>query len=314
MIELSPVQLARAVSDLTGLSDFEDAAKSLSKTSRAYNKSIKEAENRIDKFDERLSKYDGLLSIRRRYDKLLKDYKIFSEESEKEKSMSELGTRYNSVLEQGKSIATNLKKTKEISTDFSVDSINEDVANLIQLIGFIERWSSANHQIHIIDSNLLEVKKIEPIEIEDVSHCRAIFELYNKWQETCTKIHSKEGTLASTESFDSSVDVSSVQRLREMIQLAQSHSAIMASGKKIFQFLKSELFTVFEVQYDSSLNKKFELLEKYNELLAKEDKAVERISVCQEGLSTLDSCISELRAEMITRGLICESCGQVIKK
>jgi DNA repair exonuclease SbcCD ATPase subunit len=60
LVDLSPTDLPRTISELTGIDDFEKAAQLLGKRSRQAERQAKESQERLDQYAIDLQQYDGL--------------------------------------------------------------------------------------------------------------------------------------------------------------------------------------------------------------------------------------------------------------
>lgn len=115
LVSLTPTELPRAISQLTGLDDFEDGAKELAKQARQFDRKIKDSVERLARIEEDLSQYDGLDAQLRRLER-------YEEEMERletlDQSLAEAQTllqQYEDVMREGRQAKKLLDAAKPVA-------------------------------------------------------------------------------------------------------------------------------------------------------------------------------------------------------
>lgn len=106
LVSLSPTELPRSISELTGINDFEDAAQLLSKRGKAMERQAKECQTRIDAYEESLEKFNGL-------DDKLCNLEKLEKKSESVDYIEKIILQISRILEEYENVISNVDKATE---------------------------------------------------------------------------------------------------------------------------------------------------------------------------------------------------------
>lgn len=114
LVSLTPTELPRCISELTGLDDYETAALDLAKNARRFDRKVKEVKERITSIEAELEQYQGLDAEIQAYDEMAK----IIEEAEAARIEAEDAEgrlqEYNLILEQGRQIIADINEAKKV--------------------------------------------------------------------------------------------------------------------------------------------------------------------------------------------------------
>ncbi|MBS1722416.1 MAG: AAA family ATPase [Armatimonadetes bacterium] len=116
LVSLSPTELPRAISELTGLDDYEEAAMSLAKRARQYDRQIREAKDRVAGYEAELAQFANLEEDLQQYEALqqaLEDANGLLGTINLGESLLE---DYNEVRAQGRSAKKELDSARQVLT------------------------------------------------------------------------------------------------------------------------------------------------------------------------------------------------------
>lgn len=150
LVDLSPTDLPRTLSELTGTHNLQNAAESLQKNSRSYDRIIKEKSDKIDKLNKDLEQYDY---VDKDYDKIEKI----------EEKLKNIKTEYDKVklardfVNSNNDIAKEAKKTKDaLAKDNLLISLKKTYLGLEEKS---KTWANAKSYLQIYASHAKEYKK-----------------------------------------------------------------------------------------------------------------------------------------------------------
>lgn len=150
LVDLSPTDLPRTLSELTGTHNLQNAAESLQKNSRSYDRIIKEKSDKIDKLNKDLEQYDY---VDKDYDKIEKI----------EEKLKNIKTEYDKVklardfVNSNNDIAKEAKKTKDaLAKDNLLISLKKTYLDLEEKS---KTWANAKSYLQIYASHAKEYKK-----------------------------------------------------------------------------------------------------------------------------------------------------------
>jgi DNA repair exonuclease SbcCD ATPase subunit len=114
LVSLTPTELPRCISELTGLDDYETAALELAKNARRFDRKVKEVKDRITSIEAELEQYQGLDTEIQSYDEMAKlidtaeAARVDAEDAENRLQ------EYNLIIEQGRQIIADINDAKKI--------------------------------------------------------------------------------------------------------------------------------------------------------------------------------------------------------
>lgn len=136
LVSLSASELPRAISRLTGIDDFEDAAEALNKKVNASNRIIKDCTKRIENFNEQLKKYDDLDDQLQKLDNMDELSKQIDDMSKNTLAAKNLLQKYNELMHSGRTANASLKQAEKITV------LADNLAPIKELVVLI---SNAKH-------------------------------------------------------------------------------------------------------------------------------------------------------------------------
>ena len=147
LVSLTETELPRIISELTGIDDFEEAAKSLAAEGKVAAKSVKTAEAQIERSENQLRQFTGLDERLKRYESLREKGRELQLIAQRYERGQALMTRYWDVMDQGKAANATLQVSRQIaSLSPKLNSIKEIAGRKTQGDRFIERRAEHNTQ------------------------------------------------------------------------------------------------------------------------------------------------------------------------
>ena len=209
LVSLTPTEMPRSISELTGINDFEEAAQILGKKSRQANDQMKEGQKRLDRYAQDLISYvdlderiDNLATLDEKANKVERIIVRINEVatlSDKYETVMVTGRRTSKQYKRAKAIAACGEKLPQVQ---EVAEIINDVSALYQNYLDIEK-NEDNFKLKILKAWSITspsiVKKVEKAKkatviIDDVSTliakykniedtAQSISSEYEKWNE-----------------------------------------------------------------------------------------------------------------------------------
>ena len=115
LVSLSPTELPRSISELTGISHFEEAAQILGKQSRQADRQAKEAQERLSGYEIDLESYVDLDTQLSKLNELEVEAAKAQEIISKIDNAENLKAKYELVMSNGRKTSKKLKRVKAIS-------------------------------------------------------------------------------------------------------------------------------------------------------------------------------------------------------
>ncbi len=133
LVSLSPSELPRAISDLTGINDFEEAAMELLKKSNSAKSRAKDSSSRIDKYELDLTQYVYLDQEILDLEQLEVKSKQIEDISLKNNEISQIIANYKHLQKEGLAAQLSKKNAERIAVLGQEITPARDVCNLVQL-------------------------------------------------------------------------------------------------------------------------------------------------------------------------------------
>lgn len=127
LVDLSPTDLPRTLSELTGIQNLQNAAEQLSKNARSYDRVLKEKNDKINNLKDKLSNYDYVEKDLEAIEKIEKQLSEINSKIEKTNKARQFISNNNKIAQEAK----NLKKSIQVNNDlFALNSKFIDLENL----------------------------------------------------------------------------------------------------------------------------------------------------------------------------------------
>ena len=161
LVSLTPTELPRCISELTGLDDYETAALDLAKNARRFDRKVKEVKDRITSIEAELEQYQGLDAEIQAYDEMSKlidegeAARIDAEDAENRLQ------EYNLILEQGRQIIADINEAKKVlvvEPDFN--SAKELESEIDRMLDALSEHSEIEEQIDQLKIEISNTGKI----------------------------------------------------------------------------------------------------------------------------------------------------------
>ena len=159
LVSLSTTELPRCISELTGLDDYENAAMSLAKSARQFDRKIKETKSRITGFEASMSQYQGLDNELSAYETLIELIEQAESIHNQIEDSENLIAEYKSIIEQGRQIIAEMSQHK------SMLNIQDDVkkaqtleSNIDNIVEITSDYHRICNQIDSLDNELESAK------------------------------------------------------------------------------------------------------------------------------------------------------------
>jgi len=161
LVSLTPTELPRCISELTGLDDYETAALDLAKNARRFDRKVKEVKERITSIEAELEQYQGLDAEIQAYDEMAK----MIEEAEAARIEAEDAENrlqeYNLILEQGRQIIADINEAKKIlvvEPEFnSAKALEIEIDNMLEALS---EYNDIGEQIDQLGAEISNTGKI----------------------------------------------------------------------------------------------------------------------------------------------------------
>jgi exonuclease SbcC len=140
LVNLTPTELPRAISQLTGLDDFEEGAKALAKSARQFDRKIKDSAERVARMDEELTKYDGLDAQLRRLERYEQEMEALEELASSFEDAEELVKQYAEVMREGKAAKAALDAARGLA------AMGDELETLQALVDSLDEAADAVEQ------------------------------------------------------------------------------------------------------------------------------------------------------------------------
>jgi len=115
LVTLSHTELPRAISRLTGIDDFEEAAELLNKKTNSANKQIKDSTKRIEHYDTQLKPFDNLDENLKRLEQMERLSSQIDEISETVSAAKRLKDNYEDLMVIGRTANAALKQADKLA-------------------------------------------------------------------------------------------------------------------------------------------------------------------------------------------------------
>lgn len=167
LVGLTPTELPRSLSELTGINDFEEAAKRLASDARRADNKAKDSSQRINAYQSDLEQYQDLDKQLDYLSKLEKWSDAVDDCGKKYDNALELQLRYSEIYDMGKQVANTLVRSKKLSV------LESDLNPALNLRDKLQTANSIlESEIHLksFEKNLLEdFKRTSAILIDDTN-------------------------------------------------------------------------------------------------------------------------------------------------
>jgi DNA repair exonuclease SbcCD ATPase subunit len=161
LVSLTPTELPRCISELTGLDDYETAALDLAKNARRFDRKVKEVKERITAIEAELEQYQGLDAEIQTYDEMAK---IIDEAEAARIDAEDAESRlqeYNLILEQGRQIIADINEAKKVlvvEADFEAAKTLEN--EIDKMLDALSEYNDIGEQIEQLKSEISNTGKI----------------------------------------------------------------------------------------------------------------------------------------------------------
>jgi exonuclease SbcC len=225
LVDLSPTDLPRTLSELTGIQNLQTAAELLQKNSRSFDRSIKEKIEKIDKLKVDLDNYSYVDKDLNKIQEIETKLEVIEQDNQKVKSSRAYIEANNEIAKEAKKIKEALSKDKiilDIKDKF--DSLNESYQLFVK--------GKSYFQIHA--SKIKEYKKkkseVDALELFLSEENKNNFILIN---DKLQKVNKSESYLEKNDSLMDSIETSETNITNEQNKVIKF--------KKILNELKKKL-------------------------------------------------------------------------
>lgn len=196
LTSLSPTDLPRSLSELTGIDDFEAAAQLLGKRSRKSGEDAKDSQTRIDGYATQLLQYENL-------DEQLETLSVFENKTKeindaisKIDNINNLLSKYELIRNTGKQTNNKLKRSKAISQySDDLDKIQDIKKQIIDVETLITSHRESISKENDLTNIIKRLNKISAKEFQDkankisvmLSNIKEISDLLKQYDEIMQK-------------------------------------------------------------------------------------------------------------------------------
>lgn len=169
LVSLTPTELPRCISELTGLDDYETAALDLAKNARRFDRKVKEAKDRVTSIEAELEQYQGLDVELQSYDEIA----AILDKAEEARGIAEDAENrlqeYNLVMEQGRQILADINEAKQIlviKTDYEkAVGLRDEVEQILEVL---DEYNEIEEQIAQMEIDIASAGKLLEPEIQEM--------------------------------------------------------------------------------------------------------------------------------------------------
>jgi len=200
LVTLGPTHLPRAMSELTGISDMEDAAQTLGQRYRTNNRKANESTQRLARYDTQLEEYKGLDELLVSLGEIEAMQIDAAELAQSINNVNDVMTRHADIITRGTKIHELIKKSHSIAV----------LSNDLEPIRAIQATIKKGKRLTDNYGPLLESIKLNEVKLKRSRKIIAgdLPDMMQKASEMCTKI-------------------------KDLQVLVQSHLDLMAKGRKV---------------------------------------------------------------------------------
>lgn len=223
LVSLTPTELPRCISELTGLDDYESAALDLAKNARRFDRKVKEVKERITSIEAELEQYQGLDAAIDSYNtmaqmiELAEDARVEAEDAENRLQ------EYNLILEQGRQILNDINDAKKIlviENEFNLaKSLELEIDNMLDTI---DEHREIGEQISILNTEAEIAGNILNTQIQTIIQEAREFELFlNNAHQILSEYNDvlSEGALTKADIVDAEQELSNlIEQQNQMIE------------------------------------------------------------------------------------------------
>lgn len=114
LVDLSPTDLPRTLSELTGINNMQDAAEVLSKNARSFDRTIKDKNNKIDTLKDKISEYDYVENDLNQIQDIEKSLNVINKYITKIKKARNFVEQNNKIAVEAKSLKKKIDCSRKI--------------------------------------------------------------------------------------------------------------------------------------------------------------------------------------------------------
>jgi DNA repair ATPase RecN len=145
LVSLTSTELPRALSELTGIDDFEEAAQLLAKRARASDRHAKESQARVEGLDRDLEQYFRLDAELEHMHNIEAKFEAIAQQDATLQSAEHMMSRYNDVNSAGLAASTAFKASQRITVFADrVGALRDEasrIASAEKLLNNLQEWS-----------------------------------------------------------------------------------------------------------------------------------------------------------------------------
>jgi len=127
LVDLSPTDLPRTLSELTGIHSLQNAAEILSKNARSYDRTIKDKNDKINTLNDKISQYDYVDKDLEKINEIEKSLTVINKTISKTKSARDFIEKNNKIAIEAKSLKQKISVTQKIC---DLQNELDDITNL----------------------------------------------------------------------------------------------------------------------------------------------------------------------------------------
>ena len=167
LVSLTPTELPRCISELTGLDDYESAALDLAKNARRFDRKVKDGKERITSIEAELEQYQGLDIEIQSYDEISKildkaeEARLIAEDAENRLQ------EYNLIVEQGRQIIAEINEAKKvlvIKPDYETAvALKNEIVNILEVLS---EYNEIDEQVAQIELEISNASKMLDSELQ----------------------------------------------------------------------------------------------------------------------------------------------------
>lgn len=147
IVSLTPTELPRCISDLTGIADYEAAGQALAKNTRVFDRQVKEGMDRVKKIDAQLAPYADIDERIDRHAMASRDLKDLDRLMALIDEGETLLTDHASIMKEGLSVKAKLQHSR------SVCALAPEVADNESAMALIKEGLSLLNQLQVIEDS-----------------------------------------------------------------------------------------------------------------------------------------------------------------
>jgi DNA repair exonuclease SbcCD ATPase subunit len=286
LVSLTPTELPRSISELTGLDDYETASMELSKNARRFDRKIKEGKERIVTTEAELEKYQSLDSELELYEAI--QSLVESAESLRVETENAENTlrEYNSVLEQGRQILSEINDVSKIivlQQDYEkVQELEEEIENISSTMS---DYNSVIQQINQLDIDIYAASEILVLQPD-----------YERFNTLESEIESLNDMVSDYVSINEQIENLQSDITKTNLVLDEDFVKSIEHCNKLYEFIKSAS----------------ETMDEYNQIIADGTQTKSEIDETQKLIEELEMNKEKMIEEFANAGLLCPECKQPV--